>query len=64
MSYSIQRGLVFRPFMLHINIRMKYAITGHTYGIGEGLYNRLMNNSIGFSKSTGYDITKKKIDNV
>ncbi len=39
---------------------MKYAITGHTYGIGEGLYNRLMPESIGFSKSTGYDITKRE----
>lgn len=39
---------------------MKYAITGHTYGIGEGLYNRLSPNAIGFSKSTGYDITKKE----
>ena len=40
---------------------MKYAITGHTYGIGEGLYKRLSPNAIGFSKSTGYDITKKEI---
>lgn len=38
---------------------MKYALTGHTQGIGEGLYNRLSPSCIGFSKSTGYDITNK-----
>ena len=37
----------------------KYAVTGHTMGIGKSLYNRLSPNCIGFSKSTGYDITKK-----
>ncbi len=36
---------------------MQYAITGHTQGIGYAIYNRLMPNIIGFSKSTGYDIT-------
>lgn len=35
---------------------MKYAITGHTSGIGKALHNSL-SNSIGFSKSLGYDIT-------
>jgi hypothetical protein len=35
---------------------MKIAITGHTRGIGAGLYQHLSPNSIGFSKSTGYDI--------
>ena len=40
---------------------MKYAITGHTYGIGEALYNKLSPNAIGFSKSSGYDITKRDI---
>jgi hypothetical protein len=35
---------------------MKYAITGHTSGIGNAVYNTLPN-SIGFSKSLGYDIT-------
>lgn len=40
---------------------MKYAITGHTYGIGEALYNKLSPNAIGFSKSTGYDITQRDI---
>jgi hypothetical protein len=39
---------------------MKYAITGHTQGIGQGLFERLQPNAIGFSLSTGYDITKKE----
>lgn len=39
---------------------IKYAVTGHTQGIGEALYNRLSPNCTGFSKSTGYDITHKK----
>jgi len=34
---------------------MKYAITGHTSGIGKCAYQRL--NAIGFSRSNGYDIT-------
>lgn len=34
---------------------MKYAITGHTQGIGKCAYERL--NAIGFSRSNGYDIT-------
>lgn len=38
---------------------MKFAVTGHTQGIGKGLYDRLFPNVIGFSKSTGYDITNK-----
>ena len=38
---------------------MKYAVTGHTQGIGKSLFNRLSPNCIGFSKSTGYDITNK-----
>lgn len=37
---------------------MKYALTGHTSGIGKRLYERLSPNVIGFSKSTGYDITQ------
>jgi hypothetical protein len=36
---------------------MKYSITGHTAGIGRKLYERLFPNAIGFSLSTGYDIT-------
>jgi len=36
---------------------MKYSITGHTVGIGRKLYERLFPNAIGFSLSTGYDIT-------
>lgn len=36
---------------------MKYAITGHTYGIGKRAYERLSPNIIGFARSTGYDIT-------
>jgi hypothetical protein len=39
---------------------MKYAITGHTEGIGLRAFERLSPNSIGFSRSTGYDINKKK----
>jgi NAD(P)-dependent dehydrogenase (short-subunit alcohol dehydrogenase family) len=35
---------------------MKIAITGHTRGIGAGLFQHLSPNAIGFSKSTGYDI--------
>ena len=34
-----------------------YAITGHTSGIGKRLYERMQSNVIGFSLSTGYDIT-------
>ena len=37
---------------------MKYALTGHTQGIGKRLFERLSPNVIGFSKSTGYDITR------
>ena len=39
---------------------MKYAITGHTQGIGKDLYNRLSPNAVGFSRSTGYDIDVKE----
>ena len=35
---------------------MKYAITGHTSGIGEALYNQLAPDAIGFSLTSGYDI--------
>lgn len=38
---------------------MKYALTGHTRGIGEELFKTISLNCIGFSKSLGYDITKK-----
>ena len=37
-------------------MEFKYAITGHTRGIGHKLYERLRPNIIGFSRSTGYDI--------
>ena len=44
---------------------MKYAITGHTQGVGKKAYERLSPNIIGFSRSTGYDIndsiTRKRI---
>lgn len=40
---------------------MKYAITGHTYGIGEALFKKLSPNAIGFSKTSGYDITQKSV---
>lgn len=35
---------------------MKYAITGHTQGIGQALFKKLLPDALGFSKSTGYDI--------
>jgi hypothetical protein len=38
---------------------MKYAITGHTQGIGKRFFERYNPNVIGFSKSTGYDITNQ-----
>lgn len=39
---------------------MKFALTGHTQGIGQRLYERLGSEVIGFSKSTGYDINLDK----
>jgi short-subunit dehydrogenase len=39
---------------------MKIAITGHTSGIGQALYNRLSPNCIGFSTSNGYNIFDKQ----
>ena len=38
---------------------MKYAITGHTKNIGKYLFDYLSPNSIGFSRSNGYDITNR-----
>ena len=38
---------------------MKYAVTGHTQGLGKGIFDRLSPNCLGFSKSTGYDITNR-----
>ena len=38
---------------------MKYAVTGHTYGIGERLHQRL--GGLGFSKSTGHDIRDPQV---
>jgi hypothetical protein len=38
---------------------MKYAITGHTEGIGRRAFERLNPNIIGFSRSAGYDINDK-----
>jgi hypothetical protein len=35
---------------------MKYAITGHTEGLGAGLFERLSPDIIGFSRSNGYDV--------
>jgi hypothetical protein len=34
-----------------------YAITGHTAGIGKCIYNRMSTSAVGFSLTTGYDIT-------
>jgi len=39
---------------------MKYAITGHTSGIGKALFDGLSPNCLGFSRSLGYDITIKE----
>jgi hypothetical protein len=36
---------------------MKFAITGHTYGIGRGLFDRV--GGVGISRSNGYDITNQ-----
>jgi NADP-dependent 3-hydroxy acid dehydrogenase YdfG len=42
---------------------MKVAVTGHTSGIGKAIYEKYQPNSVGFSRSNGFDITKdiKKI---
>lgn len=42
---------------------MKYAITGHTRGIGQGLFKKLSHAAIGFSKSNGYDILNSESRN-
>ena len=42
-------------------IHMIYAVTGHTQGIGKRLFDRLSPNAVGFSRSTGYDISDKSI---
>jgi hypothetical protein len=36
---------------------MKFAITGHSSGIGKAVYDRLYPDVLGFSRSNGYDIT-------
>lgn len=44
---------------------MKFALTGHTKGIGKGLYDKLIKDGhtvSGFSRSNGYDISKKYLD--
>lgn len=38
----------------------KYAITGHTNGIGKHLFDHLKPNVIGFSKTNGFDILNAK----
>ena len=42
--------------LIKLNKEMKYAITGHTRGIGEAIYHKLSPNIIGFSRTNGYDI--------
>ena len=37
---------------------MKYAVTGHTSGIGKVLYNKYLPNAVGFSRTNGFDISK------
>jgi hypothetical protein len=39
---------------------MKIAITGHTSGIGKAVYEKLSPNCLGFSRTNGYDISKKE----
>ena len=39
---------------------MKIAITGHTAGIGKAIYEKLSPNCLGFSRTNGYDISKKE----
>ena len=39
---------------------MKIAVTGHTSGIGKAVYEKLSPNCLGFSRSNGYDISKKE----
>jgi hypothetical protein len=39
---------------------MKFALTGHTSGIGNALYQQLSPNCIGFSRSNGFDISQEK----
>ena len=39
---------------------MKYAVTGHTAGIGKALFEKLSPDCLGFSLSSGYNITKKQ----
>lgn len=39
---------------------MKYAITGHTAGLGLSFYNKLSPDCLGFSRATGYDISKSE----
>ena len=36
-----------------------YGLTGHTQGIGLAIYDKLKPNVLGFSRSNGFDITKK-----
>lgn len=39
---------------------MKYAITGHTSGIGKKIFEKLSPNILGFSRTNGYDIENDK----
>jgi hypothetical protein len=39
---------------------MKYAITGHSKNIGKYIFDTLSPNAMGFSRSNGYDVTKKE----
>ena len=38
---------------------MQVAITGHTSGLGKCIFDRFHPDSLGFSRSTGYDISNK-----
>ena len=45
---------------------LKVAVTGHTKGIGNSIYNVFKSNghdTVGYSKSSGFDITNEEIQN-
>ena len=48
---------------MYVGEKMKVAITGHTRGIGKAILDKFSSNNcevIGFSKSTGFDISKEQ----
>jgi len=48
---------------MYVGEKMKVAITGHTKGIGKAISDKFSSNNceiVGFSKSTGFDISKEQ----